>query len=85
MTEATSNGDVDFKAIFRLLWSRKITVIIAATTLAVLSVVELLFLPFVALVGFLVYSEDFEVAVLIGAALIFAGNSYSLHRERRPA
>jgi len=44
---------------------------------------EFLRLPFVALVGFLVYSEDFELAVLIGAAVIFVGNSYSLRGERR--
>ncbi len=44
---------------------------------------EFLRLPIVALVGFLLYAEDFQLAVLIGAALIFAGNSYSLHGERR--
>ena len=38
-----------------------------------------------ALIGFLLYAEDFELAVLIGAVLIFAGNSYSLRQEsRRP-
>ena len=42
---------------------------------------EFLRLPFVALIGFLVYAEGFEAAVLIGAALIFAGNTYSLRRE----
>ncbi len=46
---------------------------------------EFLRLPFVALIWFWVYSEDFELAVLIGAALIFAGNSYSLRRESRAA
>jgi drug/metabolite transporter (DMT)-like permease len=40
-------------------------------------------MPFVALVGFLLYAENIELAVLIGAALIFVGNSYSLHRESR--
>jgi len=44
---------------------------------------EFLRLPFVALVGFLVYAEDFEAAVLIGAALIFAGNYVSLRQENR--
>jgi drug/metabolite transporter (DMT)-like permease len=44
---------------------------------------EFLRLPFVALVGFLVYAEDFEAAVLIGAALIFAGNYVSLRQESR--
>jgi drug/metabolite transporter (DMT)-like permease len=44
---------------------------------------EFLRLPFVALVGFLVYAEDFEAAVLIGAVLIFAGNYVSLRQESR--
>ena len=44
---------------------------------------EFLRLPFVALTGFLVYAEGFEAAVLIGAVLIFAGNTYSLRRESR--
>ena len=44
---------------------------------------EFLRLPIVALVGFLLYAEDFQLAVLIGAAVIFAANSYSLHGERR--
>ena len=44
---------------------------------------EFLRLPFVALIGFLVYAEGFEAAVLIGAVLIFAGNTYSLRRESR--
>jgi drug/metabolite transporter (DMT)-like permease len=42
---------------------------------------EFLRLPFVALIGFLVYAEGFEAAVLIGAVLIFAGNIYSLRQE----
>jgi len=44
---------------------------------------EFLRLPFVALIGFLVYAEGFEATVLIGAVLIFAGNTYSLRRESR--
>ncbi len=56
---------------------------LAAADAAFIMPFEFLRLPFVALVGFLVYAEDFEAAVLIGAMLIFAGNSYSLRRESR--
>ncbi len=56
---------------------------LAAADAAFIMPFEFLRLPFVALVGFLVYAEDFEATVLIGAVLIFAGNSYSLRRESR--
>ena len=56
---------------------------LAAADAAFIMPFEFLRLPLVALIGFLVYAEDFELAVLIGAALIFAGNSYSLRRETR--
>ena len=55
----------------------------AAADAAFIMPFEFLRLPFVALVGFLVYAEDFEATVLIGAVLIFAGNTYSLRRESR--
>ena len=58
---------------------------LAAADAAFIMPFEFLRLPFVALIGFLVYAEDFELAVLIGAALIFAGTTYSLHQERRSA
>ncbi len=58
---------------------------LAAADIAFILPFEFLRLPFVALIGFLLYAEDFELAVLIGAVLIFAGNSYSLRQEsRRP-
>ncbi len=44
---------------------------------------EFLRLPFVALVGYLLYSEGLEPIILAGAALIFAGNYASLRYERR--
>lgn len=44
---------------------------------------EFLRLPFVALVGFLLYAEPVELATLLGAALIFSGNYYSLRQEGR--
>ena len=58
---------------------------LAAADAAFIMPFEFLRLPFVALVGFLVYAEDFELAVLIGAALIFAGNYASLRQETRRA
>lgn len=45
--------------------------------------IDFLRLPIVAVVGFLLYAEAFELATLAGAALIFAGNYYSLQRESR--
>lgn len=44
---------------------------------------EFLRLPFVALIGYLLYAEPFEAAILAGAALIFLGNYYSLRQESR--
>lgn len=38
-------------------------------------------LPLIVAVGFLLYSETAELAVLLGALLIFAGNYYSIHME----
>ena len=46
---------------------------------------EFLRLPIVALAGFLLYAEGFELIVLLGAVLIFAGNYYSLRYESRVA
>ncbi len=44
---------------------------------------DFLRLPLVAFVGFLLYAEEFEVAVLAGAVLIFAGNYYNIRRASR--
>ena len=44
---------------------------------------EFLRLPLVALVGFLLYREAFELVTLFGAAFIFSGNLYSLRHESR--
>ena len=43
---------------------------------------DFLRVPLVALLGFLVYAEKIDVFVLVGAFIIFAGNYYSLRRER---
>ena len=40
-------------------------------------------LPLIVAVGFLLYSEAVEIAVLIGALMIFAGNYYSIRLEQR--
>jgi drug/metabolite transporter (DMT)-like permease len=40
-------------------------------------------LPLIAVVGALFYSEAFDPAIIVGAAVIFAGTYYSLSRERR--
>ena len=42
-------------------------------------------LPLAALVGWLIYAEGVSVWVLVGAALIFGGNYYSVLRETRSA
>lgn len=44
---------------------------------------EFLRLPLVALVGFLLYSEAFELEILLGALVIFSGNYVSLWYETR--
>lgn len=44
---------------------------------------EFLRLPIVALAGYLLYQEGFELVTLAGAALIFSGNLYSLRHESR--
>jgi len=40
-------------------------------------------LPLIAVLGALLYGESFDPLVIAGAAVIFAGTSYSLSRERR--
>jgi drug/metabolite transporter (DMT)-like permease len=43
--------------------------------------IDFLRLPLIAVVGALVYSEPLELAIMIGAAVIFAGTFYSIRRE----
>jgi drug/metabolite transporter (DMT)-like permease len=57
-----------------------------ALTLADVSLVnpvDFLRLPLIAVVGFLAYGERVDVLVLVGAAMIFVGNYYSIRRESR--
>jgi drug/metabolite transporter (DMT)-like permease len=44
--------------------------------------IDFLRLPLIAVIGALFYREPLELAVFIGAAMIFAGSYYSLSRER---
>ena len=44
---------------------------------------DFLRLPLAAFVGYLFYAERFELAILAGAVLIFAGNYYNIRREGR--
>ena len=46
---------------------------------------DFLRLPIMALAGFLLYSERFELWTLVGAAIIFSGNYFSLRYEHRRA
>lgn len=45
--------------------------------------IDFLRLPLVAAIGYLFYAEGLEVAVLVGAVMIFAGNYYNIVRESR--
>ncbi|MDP6389194.1 MAG: DMT family transporter [Alphaproteobacteria bacterium] len=44
---------------------------------------EFMRLPLIALVAYILYNEPLEFFVFLGAALIFAGNYYSIRRESR--
>ncbi len=43
--------------------------------------IDFLRLPLAAIVGFFFYQEAFELAVLVGGVVIFAGNYYNIHTE----
>ena len=43
--------------------------------------IDFLRLPLAAVIGFFMYQEAFEVAVLAGAVVIFAGNYYNIRAE----
>ena len=43
--------------------------------------IDFLRLPLAAVVGFVFYQEAFELAVLVGGVVIFAGNYYNIHKE----
>ena len=45
--------------------------------------VDFLRMPLIAVVGILFYGEPLDIAVLLGAAVIFAGTYYSIRRESR--
>lgn len=60
-----------------------LTSALAAVDATLIMPFEFLRLPIVALVGFFLYQEGFELIVLLGAVLIFAGNYFSLRYESR--
>ena len=45
--------------------------------------VDFLRLPLIAVVAYIAYGEAVEIAVLVGAAMIFAGNYVAIRRESR--
>lgn len=45
--------------------------------------IDFLRLPLAAVIGFLFYQESIEIAVLVGAIVIFAGNYYNIRFETR--
>ena len=55
----------------------------AAADVAFVAPFEFLRLPLVAVIALLLYAEPFELITLLGAAVIFGGNYYSLRRERQ--
>lgn len=60
-----------------------LTTALAAAPATVVAPMEFIRLPILLTVGMLVYGEPFEVAVVIGAAVIFFGNYLSVRAERR--
>jgi len=64
-----------------LCWTRAISI----ADVSQLQPFEFAKLPFVAIIGFLVFSEVPSVWIWVGGALIFAANGYITHREARLA
>jgi drug/metabolite transporter (DMT)-like permease len=45
--------------------------------------IDFIRMPMIAVIGFFFYAEPFSAWIFLGAGLIFAGNYYSIYRERR--
>src|SRR3546814_12364068 len=60
-----------------------LTSALAEADATVVMPLELLRLPLVALAGFLLYAESFELEILLGALIIFSGDYISLWYETR--
>lgn len=60
-----------------------LTSALAQADATVIMPIDFLRLPLVALVGFLVYTEAFQIEILLGALIIFSGNYISLRYETR--
>lgn len=56
---------------------------VAAAEASFIMPFEYMKLPLLAVIGFFVYAEPFEPMIILGALLIFIGNSYSLRFESR--
>jgi drug/metabolite transporter (DMT)-like permease len=54
---------------------------LAVADATVVMPVDFLRLPLIALVGFFFYQEIFDIAIILGAAIIFLGNLYNVRRE----
>jgi drug/metabolite transporter (DMT)-like permease len=51
----------------------------------VITPIDFLRLPLIAVIGALFYDEPFDLLIMAGAAVIFFGNYYSVMRERAAA
>ena len=60
-----------------------LTSALAAADATFVMPIDFLRLPLVAVVGFLVYAEAFQIEILLGALIIFSGNYISLRYETR--
>ncbi|MEM7177156.1 MAG: DMT family transporter [Pseudomonadota bacterium] len=60
-----------------------ITMALSLAPASVVSPIDFLRLPVIAVVGMLLYHEQLEVAVFVGAGLILAGNFYNIRSEAR--
>ena len=45
--------------------------------------IDFIRMPMIAVLGFFLYNEPFSAWIFIGAILIFSGNYYNIHRERK--
>jgi drug/metabolite transporter (DMT)-like permease len=60
-----------------------LTTALAIAPASVVAPMEFIRLPIIVILGMVVYHEPFDIAVFIGAAVIFAGNVLSVRAERR--
>ncbi len=56
---------------------------LALADVTVILPIDFIRMPMIAVIGFFFYAEPFSIWIFLGAVLIFAGNYYNIHRERR--